>query len=72
MIEPLRLAPGPRCALCLLVATLTGEDLSELQRHLASPLVQSSAISRALMAAGHPIRPQTVARQRRGECLGSL
>ena len=43
---------GPACQVCLLLDTLTGEDLAELQDALADPAVAHSQIGRALRAEG--------------------
>ena len=64
------LRKGPRCGVCLLLETLTGEDLAALQSALSDPAIAGIDISRGLLAAGHLVRAQAVQRHRRFECLG--
>jgi hypothetical protein len=61
---------GPPCQVCLLLDTLTGEDLAELQDALADPAVAHSQIGRALRAEGYKVLNNTISRHRKSECQG--
>lgn len=65
---------GGTCTVACIARTLTDDDLEWLTDALAThpDHTPSTAIARTLTAAGHPIKGQTVARHRRGECTCEL
>lgn len=60
------LRPGPPCSFTKVV--LDEDDAADLERLLADRFVPASAISRALIARGYAIKPQTVQRHRKRMC----
>lgn len=61
---------GPRCTLCQIALTLSGDDSAALTAALNSTTYTNDMIARALQAEGHDIRQQSVSRHRRGLCRG--
>jgi hypothetical protein len=59
---------GPTCTVCELLRTLDADDLAALTDALDDASLAHAQIYRALRAEGYAIRPNTVARHRRGEC----
>jgi hypothetical protein len=68
--DPRAVRRGGTCTVTRIRADLTPDDLAWLDAALAAhPDDEPAAgIARTLTAAGHPIKGQTVARHRRGEC----
>lgn len=61
---------GPTCSIARIRAQYEEDDLATLDRWLTDEEAYSvSRTSRLLVAAGHHVAQQTVARHRRGECM---
>lgn len=57
-----------RCALAGILCALEPDDAETLVALLADSTVTGAAISRGLLAIGHPVPQQTVTRHRAGDC----
>ena len=61
---------GPKCSVCLLIASLPESDAAAFQTALDDPTFQLTSIMRAMEAEKLPrIGQQTLRRHRRHECL---
>ena len=58
---------GPQCAIKRIAGALTPAEHADLSKALELGL-PAAAISRALIARGHKVKPETINRHRRGEC----
>lgn len=60
---------GPRCAVCVLLTTLTDDDRADMQAALDDPAQFSAVgIARAVTATGFTLGRSSVERHRRGDC----
>lgn len=62
---------GPRCTMCQILLELSPQDAETLRQALATRSFTANQIAEALTAEGHKVQGATVARHRRGECLGT-
>lgn len=63
--------PGPRCTMCRILTELPPADTDTLNAALAGREFTAMQIAEALTAEGFRVQGATVARHRRGECLGA-
>ena len=63
--------PGPRCTMCRILTELPPADADTLNAALAGREFTAMQIAEALTAEGFKVQGATVARHRRGECLGA-
>lgn len=63
---------GARCSVCRLLAELPKAEAETLKKALDGDVYQSRQIAEALQAEGYPVSKNTLARHRRGDCLGSV
>lgn len=61
---------GPKCSLCTLLVTMDAKDRKILQAAIDDPSYTHAGISRALIAEGMHIKPNTIQRHRHGMCMG--
>jgi len=64
--------PGSKCTMCALAASLSKDDLADLNAALADRAYAGTVIARALNAEGHEsIRGYHVTRHRNNGCAGA-
>lgn len=63
--------PGPRCTMCRILTELPPADADTLSAALVGREFTAMQIAEALTAEGFKVQGATVARHRRGECLGA-
>lgn len=66
---------GPRCRMCSLLNSLTGEAAEEIDKACADVTITSTSIRRALIARVDPRQvpsAYSIARHRRGDCRRGL
>lgn len=64
-------AHGPKCTMCRFLLELPPADVEALKGALADRQFTANQIAEALTAEGFKVQGATVARHRRGECLGT-
>lgn len=68
--EQLRPQLRSKCTVCRLLAELDPAEAEKLEQVLQDPEVPKAGVSRVLKANGFDLRPNTLTRHARGECLG--
>jgi hypothetical protein len=60
--------PGPRCGVSRILAAMSAEDASDLQKALDDPSIYGTTISEVLKKHGHSVTGYTVTRHRKKRC----
>lgn len=65
------LPQGEKCHTCRLLSELPVEEAEALRQALENKKIKGSALARILKTNGHNVGDTSIARHRRGDCLGT-